>query len=281
MQTLTSWEYVKDAFQPRDRLAVVVRHQESNSIQQRVTRAEVIAGPDFQRWLRFENAHGADVYVGMNPLTPGATRRTKESILEIRHVYLDLDENGARNLKEILNDGQVPRPSYVLNTSPGKHQVVWKVDNFSIAAAELLQRAMAIRFGADRAATDVARVLRIPGFFNKKYRPPVRVTAERLSEQRYTPPDFQMELDLVKEATTTRSAVSKVPRAGKLSQSELDWADTMERLKRGESPSAIQLALEQKRQDKREPGLYAEVTVRKAVAELNRRRGEISLEPFN
>ena len=41
------------------------------------------------------------IFVGMNPLKDGATSRTKDSIREIRHVYLDLDEDANAALANV------------------------------------------------------------------------------------------------------------------------------------------------------------------------------------
>ena len=60
---------------------------------------------------------------------------------------------------------------------------------------------------------------------------------------------------------------------GSVSQSERDWAETLQRLSRGESPTAVKAWLQGTRQDKSQPAYYAEITVRKAAAELDRRRG--------
>ena len=163
-RTVTSWEYIKDNFEPSDRLAVVIKRRQKDEIVQRLATAERLAGPRFQAWLRFENAaHPGDAYLSMNPLKPDARGRTKQDIAMVRHVYLDLDHNGDHALAAILDDRRLPKPSYVLNTSLGKHQVIWKVAGFTTEEAERLQRAMAAAHGADRAATDVTRVLRIPG----------------------------------------------------------------------------------------------------------------------
>src|SRR5437762_3503065 len=193
-RTITSREYIKDNFQPCDRLAVVIKRRQQDEIVQRLATAEQLAGPRFQAWLRFENAaHAGNVYVSMNPLKPEARGRTKQDIAMVRHLYLDLDHNGDHALAAILADPRLPKPSYVLDTSPGKHQVIWKVDGFTAENAEGLQRAMAAAHGADRAATDVTRVLRIPGLKNQKYTPPYRVSAEKLSAAVYNPADFRIE----------------------------------------------------------------------------------------
>jgi len=133
---------------------------------------------------------------------------------------------------------------------------------------------MAAAHGADRAATDVTRVLRIPDLQNRKYDPPFRVIAEKLSAAIYTPADFRIEAR-TEWLPERLSAISR-PRSHqgpcRISQSERDWAETLDRLQRGENPAAVQAWLERKRQDKNDPVYYAAVTVRKAVAELERRR---------
>ena len=273
-RTITSREYIKDNFEPSDRLAVVIKRRQKDEIVQRLATAEQLAGPRFQAWLRFENARGGNVYLSMNPLKPDARGRTKRDIAMVRHLYLDLDHDGARALAAILEDPRLPKPSYVLDTSPGKHQVVWKVAGFTAEDAERLQRAMAAAHGADRAATDVTRVLRIPGLQNRKYDPPFKVIAEKLSAAIYTPADFRIEART--EWLPERLSAIPRPRSHqgpcRISQSERDWAETLDRLQRGENPAAVQAWLERKRQDKNDPVYYAAVTVRKAVAELERRR---------
>src|SRR5437867_10561598 len=203
-QTITSWEFIRDNFEPRDRLAVVIKRRQTDHLVQRLATAEQIAAPRFQAWLNLENVHGRDIYLSMNTLKPDARGRTKQQIAMVRHVYLDLDHNGDRALAAILDDSRLPKPSYVLDTSPGKHQVIWKVGGFTPEYAERLQKAMAMAHGADRAATDVTRVLRIPGLFvNWKYDPPFKVSAEKLSAAIYMPIDFRIELQIERLPETT------------------------------------------------------------------------------
>src|SRR5438132_76352 len=224
-RTITSWEYIKDNFGPSDRLAVVIKRRQKDV--QRLVTAEQLAGPRFQAWLKFENAHGGNV--SMNPLKPDARGRTKQDIAMVRHLYLDLDHNGDHALAAILDDPRLPKPSYVLNTSLGKHQVIWKVAGFTAENAERLQRAMAAAHGADRAATDVTRVLRIPGFY-RKYDPPYQVSAEKLSAAFYSPADFRVEPRT--EWLPESSAATPRPRDQhgpcRISQSERDWAETLD-----------------------------------------------------
>jgi hypothetical protein len=268
--TVTSWGYIRDNFRPEDRLALVIKN--SDRLVQRIATAEQLAGPRFQSWIRLENVRGGNIYVSMNPLKPDAQGRTKQDIAVVRHVYLDLDQNGPQALSRILSDPQLPTPSYVLNTSTGKYQIIWKVDGFGIAESERLQKAMAYKHNADRAATDVTRVLRIPGLQNCKYDPHFQVTAEKLSDSVRFPSDFRIESQL--EGLPARQIVTSRMRSrqGLPSQSERDWAETLRRLEHGEDPAAVQAWLEHKRQDKPDPGYYAALTVRKALAERESRR---------
>jgi hypothetical protein len=271
---ITSSDYISDNFQPDDRLALVIKNQKNSQLSQYIVSAERMAMRGYQAWLRFEDSQGSDIYVGMNPLKSSSRRRTKDDIALVRHLYLDLDHQGLQSLEAICDDTRIPNPSYVLNTSQDKYQVVWKIIGHDVGKAEQLQRAMAWEYGADRAATDITRVLRIPGFHNHKYDPPYKVTAERLSFLTYTFSDFQIGLqpepaaDAQKEEERYRAPQIR----GLVSQSERDWAETLQRLEHGEDPVAVQSWLEQKRQDKCKPAYYAALTVRKAIAEMEHRR---------
>ena len=162
-RSLTASEYVRELFEPADNAAILVRNRSTGHTVQRIAKAETIASPDFQTWLANQNASGSDVFMGMNPIKDGAHSRTKGNIKDIRHVYLDLDRKGDEALEAIRNSTSVPAPNFVLDTSPGKHQVVWKVSGFSQDEAESLLHSLANQFGGDLAATDSTRVLRCAG----------------------------------------------------------------------------------------------------------------------
>src|SRR5437879_5033904 len=122
--------YIRGNFEPSDRLAVVLINRRTGSVIQRLSSAEKIAAPDFQAWLRQENARRYDVYISMNALKPEAQGRTKADIVAIRHLYLDFDNDGNNAVHALFQRNDVPTPSYVLNTSPGKWQVTWIVKDF-------------------------------------------------------------------------------------------------------------------------------------------------------
>lgn len=161
---LTAPEYVLALHASDDNVAVLVRDKKHSRTMQRILRADAIASDSFQFWLTQQNDSGADIFIGMNPVRHGAQGRTKQQIREVRHVYLDLDEDAGASLHGIRTSGDLPAPNFVLDTSSGKHQIVWRVEGFDIANAEALLRALASQFGGDPAATDVSRLLRLPGF---------------------------------------------------------------------------------------------------------------------
>jgi hypothetical protein len=264
-------EYILDNFESSDRIAILVLNRDSADTIQRITSAQKAASPEFQSWLRHKNANGWDIYIGMNPLKKDAWTRTKEDIKSITHVYLDLDHSGSEALEAIDNSSAVPKPNYVLNSSPEKHQVVWKVEDMSLEEAEGLLHAMVREFGGDPAATDATRVLRVPGFANKKYETNFYVEARRESTETYHLHDFKLHIDSQdspRHACDNRAKRESSPRIN-LSQSEHDWAFAKRALARGDDPEDVIRQIAQYRgTDKPNPEYYARHTVEKAMAEL-------------
>ncbi len=264
---LTPEEYIKANYEPQDHLAVLIHHRAKNDTVQRVNTAEAIASSKWQSWLRHANANGYDVYISQNTLDGSSPHRRKQDVEAIRHVYLDLDQDGDRALKAIQASDKLPRPNFVIDTSPGKHQVIWKVEGMSQAEAEILMRAMAREFGGDPAATDSTRVLRLPGFYNKKYQAPYRIEARQDSSEVHHAADFKISLEVTQ---AQEPGANQRPAAQgsslKNTRSERDWRWVMRELGRGESVDSLIQKLEQSRQDKPDPGYYARLTVTRAYA---------------
>jgi RepB DNA-primase from phage plasmid len=266
-------EYINDNFKPSDRIAVLVLNRNLVETTQRITTAQKVASPEFQAWLRYKNASGADIYVGMNPLKKDASTRTKDDIEAIRHLYIDLDHGGAAALDTIKNSDLVPQPNYVMNTSPDKFQVVWKVEGITPEEAEALLHGMAREFRGDPAATDSTRVLRLPGFANKKYDQDFYVQARLESTQTYQIRDFKVPIDLQDAPRHLNEEITRRNRASgtALSQSEHDWAYAKRALARGDDPDLVtQRIADYRSDDKPDPTYYARHTVIKAQAELVR-----------
>lgn len=261
--------YLHENFEAKDRLAVVLIQKETQRVVQRIATAEKIASPDFQAWLRHMNAGRFEVYVSINTIKPESHGRTKEDIAEVRHVYLDFDENGTAAVQALLKRDDVPEPNYLVNSSAGKWQVSWKVEGFEAAEAERLMRHLARETHADIAATDISRVLRLPGFLNHKYGRPYLVRAESRSTRTYGPEHFPRS---PAEEQGTRGVTDKPHQgsSGRITQSERDWAYAKRAIARGEPVDQIVSAIAAfRRGEKCDPVQYAERTVRKAQTSLS------------
>jgi len=269
---LSASEYVLALFEPGDQVAIFTRNRRTGRTIQRIATAETIAGPQFQSWLQSENAAGADIFIGMNPVKNGANGRTKENIREIRHLYLDLDRGGQNALDAIRNSPEVPAPNFILDTSPDKHQVVWRVEGLAIEEAEAMLRAMASQFGGDRAATDSTRVLRLPGFANRKYEEEFVVQAHRESNAVHHARDFQLQEDSPETPRRFESEAGGKISPEHRSQSERDWAYAKRALARGDDPAIVmQRIADFRADDKADPEYYARHTVMRAEQNLERR----------
>jgi RepB DNA-primase from phage plasmid len=273
MSKHTAADYILDNFEPDDRLAVVLIDRSSGVVTQRIASARQIASPEFQVWLKGENRSARDAFLSMNALHEQARGRTREDVMTIRHLYLDFDQNGTAAVHQLRDREDIPEPNYLVNTSPDHWQVSWKVQGFGKEQAEEMMRGMVREFGADPAATDSARVMRIPGFTNHKRHPGHMVRAEHLSSATYTPDQFpRLEPEDRRSGAPNRdfgsSEMRRLPR-GHLSQSERDWAYARRALSRGKSPDSVVSAIARYRQgEKPDVQYYARHTVEKAAASL-------------
>jgi hypothetical protein len=273
-QELTPEQYIRENFEPSDRIAVLVLNRESGRRVQRVVAANALARESWQRWLRAENAQGADIYISQNTLRENTRNRKKEDIAAIRHVYLDLDQNGAESLAAIESSPNVPPPSYVITSSPGKYQVIWKVKEMTQDQAESLQRRMVEAFGADPAATDSSRVLRLPGFINKKYEQPFKVVAKAKSRETYRFQDFKLAQGLGEHrAVAPAGPAGRQAALHARTQSERDWKWAVRHIEQGEPIEKVIQTLAAYRDDKADPQYYARRTVTRAYAKVALARG--------
>jgi hypothetical protein len=284
---LSASEYVLALHNPDDRIAVLVLNRAREQTAQRILAAEDIASPSFQEWLSAQNRAGADIFIGMNPLRANSFARTKESVREIRCVYLDLDEDAATSMRAIRTSGDTPVPNFMLDTSPEKNQVVWRVEGLDREQAETLLRSLANQFQGDIAATDIVRVLRMPGFANHKYNEGFVVRAIHQSDVIYHLPDFTIH-DEPPEALRRLSDRHSPPlriSSGHRSQSEADWAYAKRALARGDdSEQIIRRIADYRSDDKADPLYYARHTVEKAQADSHRslqRAAAQKLQDFN
>ena len=100
-------EYILDSFEHTERIAMLVLNRDFGETVQRITSVQKAASPEFQAWLRYKNANGSDIYIGMNPLKKDASTRTKEDIESIRHVISIWTTEARKPSKQ----SRIPTPS--------------------------------------------------------------------------------------------------------------------------------------------------------------------------
>lgn len=241
--------YLNAIFRESDRVAVILIDQceESKQFpQQRIASVRDIVSPWLQNWLAEENKSGYNVYVSMNVLKPEAKARTKEDIGEIRTLFVDIDSGGRDKVRAILTAKEVPQPAWILNTSPGKYQAIWRVEDLSPEEAEQKLRALAQHFGTDPAATDMSRVLRLPGFVNHKYSEPHLVRGWQLNEEAHRGMEFAIKYEPALRQTQERTVENYVANAGENTQSHQDMKFAIRAIRRamkhGEVPDLPEIA---------------------------------------
>ena len=128
--------------------------------------------------LDAKNNQGAGIFLTINETD--SKGRSKKNIIKVRAVFSDLD--GAP-----LNPVLEYHPSMVVESSPGRYHAYWVTDEggFPLDSFSGIQKAIAQRFHSDPKICDLARVLRIPGYYHCKSEP----TLSRVlytSDNRYT-----------------------------------------------------------------------------------------------
>ena len=260
MNTNLAHEFLIRCFHPGETIAVLLRKENPASTTQRIVRLEQALAPRYLAWLRYENHNGANVYVAANPLSAGSRKRTKECIAEVRHLYIDIDVDGEERIAALRASDAVPVPSTILSTSPGKYQALWRVEGFDFDQQENALKLLAIAFGGDSACTDRNRVLRVPGFLNRKYAPAHPVTAEYPSRNTYGPEDFRLD-DSQLSSTLALPSIARTYPTSKNTHSEQDWAWAVHQLSRGVDAGELTEILASRRADKPNPLYYAQRTI--------------------
>jgi hypothetical protein len=287
-------EFLNRCFTSDETIALLLRKGDPPFVVQRVVRTEQVLEPDFQAWLCDENRTGSNIYVSANPLRSGSRRRTKQSVVSIRHLYIDIDADGEGRLAGLLASDLVPIPSAILSTSPRKYQVLWRVAEFEFDRQEQELKLLAMTFGGDPACTDRNRMLRLPGFLNWKYDPEHLVAVRYPDASIHTPADFRLDDGTANSAHLNRLAPRRKQSTNQ-SNSELDWAWVSNELALGKHAAKLTRELASRRSDKPNPHYYAPRTVDMASARLwlfegicfddvvtmleNRRRSELPAGP--
>jgi hypothetical protein len=112
-------------------------------------------------WLADEVTRVRDVYQCAHLLT--RPRRLKPFAAPLGALYVDLDH-------ATLSHPMVPEPSLVVESSPGRLQCYWQVQEpIDPVVGEDLNRRLAYALDADRSGWDLTQLLRVPETPNRKY----------------------------------------------------------------------------------------------------------------
>ena len=180
--------FLRTAYEANDWIAVFLKTYRTGAAAQRVIPLSAATSSRFQAWLRHRNANGWNVYVSVNAVLPGRSR-TRRAIASIRHVFLEEDSNGLGLLARLTTRPDLPPPSYVLHSSPGRLHVFWKADGFECCDVATLQKTLASELKTDRAATSCSQTTRLPGFMNHKRERPWPVSIQYLRPHTVLAPD--------------------------------------------------------------------------------------------
>jgi len=203
--------FVRTAYEADDWIAIFLKTYRTGETTQRVMPVSAVASPRFQAWLRYRNAHGWNVYASVNAVVPGRSR-TRRAIAAARHVFLEEDRDGPALLATLSTRPDLPPPSYVLHSSPGRLHLFWRVRGFPPADTETLQKQLANALGTDMTATSCSQTTRLPGFMNHKHARPWLVSIEYLRPQTtFTSADFPR---LTAPSTGAAVACDAAARAG-------------------------------------------------------------------
>jgi hypothetical protein len=163
-------EYILDNFEHTDRIAVLVLNGEFGETIQRITSAQKAASPEFQAWLRYKNANGSDIYLGMNPLKAGAATRTKEesSVMDLPIVNPRKQRRPALRLDAVntlvSQSNAQEKALYVLLAATGirisEARWLWR-QSISSTAAERSKSANRLT-GTNRASWNISKQMPAP-----------------------------------------------------------------------------------------------------------------------
>jgi hypothetical protein len=265
--TSTAAAFLRRCFASGETVALLLRRDIPGQTLQRIVSLDTALAPRYLGWLVHQNCSGANIHVSANPLRMGSHKRTKACIAAIRHLYLDLDSDGQMRLAALRASDDVPPMNAIISTSPGKYQVLWRVEAFTLEQQESTLKHLALTFGGDPACTDCNRLLRLPGFLNCKYDPPCPVTVEYPNDSTWSPGHFRLNAAVAGAALSARTIPSRKHR-DKRTNSEHDWAWVRHLLTNGEDASEVTRMLASRRADKQNPLYYAQRTVDIASAKL-------------
>lgn len=121
--------------------------------------------------LARENERGAGIFVMVN--AGDLEGRSNSNVIAVRALFVDIDSDGVQTVSNVLEVCKRAGldPTAVIQTSPGRFSVFWRVTGCSLDQFANFQKRLARRFGTDASVCDLCRVMRVPGFHHRKTEP--------------------------------------------------------------------------------------------------------------
>jgi hypothetical protein len=116
---------------------------------------------DHRKKLNALNKAGYDIFVTVNE-TDGKDIKGA-NVTRVRALFADFDGSPLSNLDRIPL-----KPSFTVNTSPGKHHAYWLIDDCPLDQFKPMQQKLAQILDSDPAVCDLGRIMRVPGFYHLK-----------------------------------------------------------------------------------------------------------------
>ena len=107
------------------------------------------------------NRQGLDIFITLNK--SDGLGISSQNINGITALFADLDGAPLANIESFPFE-----PTIINETSPGKYHAIYKVEGLPKSEFARCQRAIAVAIGSDQSVNDLARVIRVPGFFHNK-----------------------------------------------------------------------------------------------------------------
>ena len=233
---------------------------------------------NYIKYLRHANSQGADIYFTPSVLKENKSRKRTKSNFEDNQSVVYLEFDSPNQFDNLIDNRVIPYPSAVVGSSEGRNHVYWKLSEpIPKRKQEELMANLARSVGADTAATDVSRVLRLPTFCNKK---PERNNYQCQLVYPNNPEDPQIEtsfdelISICEEYEETKipsqhahaCATVSINRSSAIDRSAQDWALVNQKLFEDQmNPEDVQIWLMERRGDKPNPSYYSTRTVKKAL----------------
>jgi hypothetical protein len=112
-------------------------------------------------WVQNSSAR-VGAYFCVNTIDPEAKRRSNDTVRRVAAVFLDLDG------KPLPVDGFPLPPTATVESSPGRWHVYWAVSDLPLSEFTAVQKHLARLYGGDEKVSDLARVMRLPGYWHGK-----------------------------------------------------------------------------------------------------------------